>query len=334
MKYELRYDLRNPPQWRQPWDVFYQRFLDQVVWAEANGFSAVQLSEHHFSDDGYLPSLVAMAGALIGRTSTITIRLGLVLLPLKHPVQLAEDIAMLDILSGGRVELVVGAGYRRAEFEGYGVPMNQRPSLMEEGIEILRRCWTEDSFDFEGKRWTLENVRVMPKPLHPIKIVMGGSSTAAAQRAARIADGFAPSSPQQYVDWREEMERLGKDPGPAPDPSAPRPPPNLLHVAHDPDEAWKVVGPHALYESQSYAGWSAERGNSNYVALDDPDELRKLGSYAVMTPEQVVEMGRAMEAANPPGTRLVFHPMVGGLPHEVGQSSLDLVVAEVMPNLE
>ena len=76
MQFELKYDLRNPPQWRQPWDVMYSHFLDQVQWADEHGFSAVQLTEHHFADDGYLPSSVVLAAAVAARTKTLRIRLG------------------------------------------------------------------------------------------------------------------------------------------------------------------------------------------------------------------------------------------------------------------
>ena len=244
MDFEIKYDLRNPPAWRKPWADVYAHFLDQVVWADDNGFTTVMLHEHHFSDDGYLPSPFTAAAAIAARTRRIRIRLALVLLPLKHPVQVAEDAAVLDIISGGRLEVVVGAGYVPGEFEGYGISIKQRPSRMEEAVEIIKRCWSEDEFSHTGKHWTLRNVRVMPKPLQqPMKLLMGASSPVAARRAARIADGFMAPNPLFIGPWREEMLALGKDPGPAAEPGTPSPPGNFLHVAHDPDAAWKAIGP-------------------------------------------------------------------------------------------
>ena len=176
MDFEIKYDLRNPAAWRKPWADVYAHFLDQVVWADDNGFDTVMLHEHHFSDDGYLPSPFTAAAAIAARTRRIRIRLALVLLPLKHPVQVAEDAAVLDIISGGRLEVVVGAGYVPGEFEGYGISIKQRPSRMEEAVEIIKRCWSEEEFSHTGKHWTLRNVRVMPKPLQqPMKLLMGAS---------------------------------------------------------------------------------------------------------------------------------------------------------------
>lgn len=331
MQFEIKYDLRNPAAWRKPWDEVYAHFLDQVVWADEHGFDTVMLHEHHFSDDGYLPSPFTAAAAIAARTKRIRIRLALVLLPLKHPVQVAEDAAVLDIISGGRLEVVVGAGYVPGEFAAYGISIKQRPSRMEEAIEIIKRCWSEDEFSHEGRHWTLHNVRVMPKPLQkPMKLIMGASSPVAAKRAARIADGFMAPSPLFVGPWREEMLALGKDPGPAAAEGTPNPPGNFLHVARDPDAAWKTIGPHALHESNSYATWAAARGGGNYQATEDADVLRASGAYAVMTPSEVVTLGKQIDAGDPRG-RLVFHPMMGGMPFALGQESLDLVVNEVMP---
>ncbi|MBI2867676.1 MAG: LLM class flavin-dependent oxidoreductase, partial [Chloroflexi bacterium] len=122
MHFRARFDLRNPPQWRQPFDRFYAQFLDQVAWLDAHGFDRVSLSEHHFVEDGYLPSPFTMAAAIAARTKRIRIHLSIVVLPLKHPVQVAEDAAVVDILSGGRLDLAVAGGYRNDEFEGYGIP--------------------------------------------------------------------------------------------------------------------------------------------------------------------------------------------------------------------
>ena len=333
MEFQIKYDLRNPPAWRKPWDQHYGQFLDQVAWADENGFDTVVLHEHHFAEDGYLPSPFVAGAAIAARTKRIRIRLGLILLPLKHPVQVAEDAAVLDIISGGRLELVLGAGYVPAEFEGYGISIKQRPSRMEEAINIIQRCFEEDSFDYEGRYWNLRNVRLMPKPLQQPrpKIIMGASSAVATERAARLADEFMPSSPAFIDTWRKARVALGRDPGPAPAADAPNPPGNFLCVARDPDAVWARVAPHALWESNSYAGWAAARGGGNYVATDDDSQLRASGAYAVLPPEQVVELALAMIDKQTMPNRLLFHPMMGGMPHEVGQESLDLVVSEIMP---
>ena len=334
MQFGIRYDLRNPPQWRRPFEQHYARFLDQVAWADEHGFSRLMLSEHHFVEDGYLPSPFVVAAAAAARTKRMRIMISLVLLPLKHPVQVAEDGAMVDIISGGRLDLVVGGGYREAEFLGYGIPMNQRGGRMEEGTQIIRRCWEEEEFSFEGRYWKLKNVRMTPRPVQKPRppIIMGGSSPAAARRAARLADGFSPTAPKLMQFWREEMVKLGKDPGPEPPRDAPRAPRSFLHVARDPRAAWKAIGPHALHESNSYASFVGTARFGVYQASTNPDDLLKAGTHAVMTPEQAVDLGKRMERADPKGAALMFHPMIGGLPPEIGQQCLQLVVDEVMPH--
>src|SRR5216683_313529 len=112
VRFGLWYDFRNPPQWRQPSDRLYGEILDQIAWGENNGFDDVWLSEHHFIDDGYLPSPLPVAAAIAARTKKIRIALGVLLMPFHNPVRLAEDIAVVDVISGGRFEFGAGGGYK------------------------------------------------------------------------------------------------------------------------------------------------------------------------------------------------------------------------------
>ena len=318
MKFELKYDLRNPPEWRRPSSELYRQMLEQVAWADANGFDRVHFHEHHFSDDGYLPSGFPVAAAVAARTRQIQISLNLIVLPLKHPVQVAEEGALLDIISAGRMEFVFGAGYRRSEYEGYGIPMRERPGRMDEAIEIVRRCWeVEEEFDFEGRYWTLKGVRIMPRPVQRPRprIVLGGSTPPGAIRAARIGDGFTTPYAALLDTWREEMIRLGKDPdgNGSLSGSSVGLPPSFLHVARDPTAAWQVIGRHALYESNSYFEWARERGNSPFKPAREPAELYGKG-YGVLTPAELVAAGKQIEKSQPSPYRMLFHPLMGGMP--------------------
>ena len=116
IRFGLWYDFRNPEPWRQPADRLYREILDQIAWGENNGFDDVWLSEHHFIDDGYLPSILPVAAAIAARTNRIRIASGVLLMPFHNPVRLAEDIATVDVISGGRFELGVGIGFKREEF--------------------------------------------------------------------------------------------------------------------------------------------------------------------------------------------------------------------------
>jgi alkanesulfonate monooxygenase SsuD/methylene tetrahydromethanopterin reductase-like flavin-dependent oxidoreductase (luciferase family) len=155
---------------------------------------------------------------------------------------------------------------------------------------------------------------------------MGGSSAAAARRAARLADGFLPSLPEYHDVYREACRELGKpDPGPAPATLG-----NFVHVAEDPDAAWQRIAPHALHEMNAYGRWAAGSGaDTGYRPIEGPDALRATGQYPVLTPEELVARARAL----PPGATVMLHPLMGGLDPELSQESLRLVESRVLPAL-
>jgi hypothetical protein len=166
----LLYDMRVPD-WGAPADALYQAAVAQCAWADTLGFNSVTLTEHHATTDGYLPSPMILGAAIAGSTQNLLIRLSLVLLPLYHPLRAAEDLAVLDLISGGRLRLTVGLGYRPEEYEQLGVVMRQRPSLMEEAVETLKSAWTGEPFEYRGR-----TVRVLPRPAQRPRplIAMGG----------------------------------------------------------------------------------------------------------------------------------------------------------------
>jgi probable F420-dependent oxidoreductase len=174
--------------------------VDEVIaeaqQAERCGFDSFFLTEHHQEPAGYLPSPLPLAAAVAARTSTIRIGTGIVILPLYHPTRLAEDCAVLDIISKGRLILGVGQGYQEGDFAAYGLKVSERVSLFEEGIEILRRAWTEEKVYFTGKRHTLHNVMVTPKPVQkphpPIWVAALGDEPV--KRAGRLGDALLADS--------------------------------------------------------------------------------------------------------------------------------------------
>ncbi len=164
MKFGLWYDLRNPSQsGRRTADV-YRDTLAQIELAETLGYDDIWLSEHHFVDDGYLPSLLPMAAAVAARTRRVSIGTNVLLMPFHHPIRLAEDCAVVDNLSDGRFIFGPAVGYRLEEFATFGVPRRHRGSLTEEAIEVMQRCWTEEEFDYEGHHFSFRGVRCTPKP--------------------------------------------------------------------------------------------------------------------------------------------------------------------------
>jgi alkanesulfonate monooxygenase SsuD/methylene tetrahydromethanopterin reductase-like flavin-dependent oxidoreductase (luciferase family) len=201
---------------------------------------------------------------------------------------------------------------------------------MEEALQIVKMCWEKEEFDFEGRYWQLRNVRMTPKPVQRPRprIVLGGNSEGAAHRAARHADGFAPSGAQWLEPYHDELDRLGKQPG-SPFPRATQP--FFLHVARDPDTAWRRIAPHALYEWNEYSRYRVNNPNTSFKLIEDADWLRSNGIYTVLTPEATVALGIERQKTDGTNAVLGFRPLSGGLPFDLAQESLDLVISDVMP---
>ncbi|MBO0729880.1 MAG: LLM class flavin-dependent oxidoreductase [Acidimicrobiaceae bacterium] len=315
----LAYDMRAP-EWGSSAERLYRAALDQCAWADQAGFDSVVVMEHHASDDGYLPSPIVLGAAIAGVTRRMPLRLSLILLPLYHPLRAAEDLAVLDLVSGGRLEVTVGLGYREEEYAQFGVNMRRRPSLMEEAVEALKQAWTGEPFEFRG-----QTVRILPRPAQRPRpaILMGGASPASARRAARIADGYAPLAPRLYEIYLEELRSLGKpEPGPGPQAVGAS---GYVFVSDDPERTWASIGPHALHDNNAYAAWIGARRGPFSVASDE-QELRSRGIYRVVTPDECVELAAAEGG-------LTCKPLVGGLDPDVGWSSLQLLADKVVPRL-
>ena len=194
----------------------YAEILDQVAWLDTLGLDLVWFTEHHFVDDGYLPSWIPVAGAMAARTTRVRFSSDICLLPFANPVRLAEDLAVLDNLSGGRVELGVGMGYAPHEFRGFGIPYPQRLSRMDEGLEVLTRCFTGERFSFHGARYDFDDVTIRPRYVQPggPPLWIAAMSEAGAQRAARNDSNFLPQGARSAVldPWRATLKATGRDP--------------------------------------------------------------------------------------------------------------------------
>ncbi|MFI5733912.1 LLM class flavin-dependent oxidoreductase [Kribbella sp. NPDC051587] len=163
---------------------------DEVVRAERLGFASAWLSEHHLARDGALPSPLVMAGVLLGRTRQIRVGTNVLVLPFRHPVQVAEEAAVLDLVSGGRFVLGVGQGYSEREFELFGVDRRQRGRSLGEGVGVIRRAWAGES-------------GVTPRPAHDLPIYVAGVTAAGLKRAARVGDGLLVYSLRRRISWRD-----------------------------------------------------------------------------------------------------------------------------------
>jgi alkanesulfonate monooxygenase SsuD/methylene tetrahydromethanopterin reductase-like flavin-dependent oxidoreductase (luciferase family) len=328
VNYGLWYDFRNPEQWRQPFEEFYAERFTQIADAEKIGFGSCWLTEHHFCDDGYTPSPLVLAAAIAARTQEMRLGTNLMLLPLHDPVRVAEDVATLSLLSGGRFVLGVGIGYRQVEFDQFKRKISHRPSLMEEGIEILRRSWSGEPVNFEGKRFEVGNLRVTPTPETTPKIYLGGMVEPAIQRAARVADGFLCTGGLGIDVYNEALEQQGKS----------------IHdgdiilgswaiIAEDPEAEAAKVADHVLYQTNEYVKWGAFGPPDKATLFETGAQAIENGLYELWDADMAVtELNKLMKTY--PNIRDIhFWAQFPGESVESGNQRLRYIAEKVLPRL-
>ncbi len=318
----LRFDMRNPD-FGADQRALYDAALDMAEWADEQGFDCIQISEHHGCEDGYLPSPIVLASAMAARTKRIRLRMALIILPFHDPIRVAEDLAVLDIISKGRLEVVVGAGYVPEEFAMFGVELKDRGTLMESKINALKQAWTGERFIYEGRP-----AQVTPRPVqrpHP-PLWMGGSSKPAARRAARMVDYFYTENRALFEEFNTERERLGKDAIPFMELGS-----GFFVVSDDPDAEWERMAPHILFECNSYGKWQASSAmQGQYLEMTDAAPLRETGLYPIIKPDEVADyLDRLGDNA-----QLCLHPLIAGQDPTYGWQQLESFSRVVMPHLK
>jgi alkanesulfonate monooxygenase SsuD/methylene tetrahydromethanopterin reductase-like flavin-dependent oxidoreductase (luciferase family) len=317
----VRFTMRLAPDGDTAPAAMYQAALEMAVLADQAGAQAVVVSEHHGSDDGYLPSPLVLASAVAARTQQVPIVVSALLGLFYDPVHLAEDLAVLDILSGGRLVCTLGIGYRPEELQMFGVDPKARGDRMVELIGFLRAAWSGDPVDHP----TRGRMTVTPRPHTPggPMLMYGGHSKAAARRAARNQMLFQAVSddPALAEAYDAEAARVGVEPlgcllvAPGT--------PTSLFVADDVNAAWAEIGPALLNDAARYSEWNAARdGITSIERAQTVEDLRAGDSYVIVTPAEL----RARRAA---GSPIVLDPLCGGLDPEVGMRYYQRALAAI-----
>lgn len=268
--------LQVPERWPQPWPRLYAELLEQAEAAEALGYDALWLGEHHFLVDGHCPAPLVVAGAVAARTTRLRVGTCVALLPLYHPVRLAEDAAAADVISDGRLVLGVGQGYQQAEFTGFGIALAERFARARETLALVRRLWTEERVSFQGGYWRLDDVALNPRPVqrpHP-PIWFAAVRPRAVARIGQTGGVLIrpPADPLPRLSATERLyrEALGERPSPT------RPLVREVYVAEDDEQARRDVEAHVLYiYREQYTQWGALgewTAEGRYRRLHDPQD--------------------------------------------------------------
>lgn len=323
MEFVISFDMRAP-EFGASKQALYDAALDMSVWADDIGFNAVGLGEHHAASDGYLPSPIPMATAIGARTQNITVRPNILQAPIYDPVKLAEDLSVAQYLCQGRLEVVIGAGYRPYEFQMFGKRREDRKQLYVNAFNFLRKAWSGETFDYEGRQIT-----ITPIPDPAPRLLLGGTHPAVAKRAAHIADGFYPPAGENWSIYRDECIALGK---PDPGPTFKALGPIYTHVSNNPDADWEIIAPHVKHVAESYAEWTIEaygKAAGPFAAGVNLDDLRASGAYQVLSPEDCVAMIKALGKDR----TFILCPLLGGLDPDFAWQGLKLFEKEVWPQV-
>jgi len=343
MDFGLLLAFRNPQQWVRPFTDLYQAHIEQAVLAEELGYDHVWTTEHHFAEDAWSPSLLPILCAIATRTSRIRLGTFVLLLPLHHPVRVAEDAATVDILSGGRLDLGVGQGYWMSEFASLGIPRAQRPSRLQEGLEILHRCFTQERFSFDGKYYHLKDVTLAPKPVQkpypPLWVAaMAEKSVARAARLGYHLAGSGGADLQRMYD--AVLRQQGRNPAEYHIAQL-----RAVYVAESREQAWDDAEPHLYYMMNSYDRKFKEAADLPWSeavfstpTVPPPGEMRRATGLTffqapliVGTPEDAIrELERYQRETRV--THLVLWMQLAGLDPQKTRRSMELFAKEVLPH--
>jgi len=320
MNVGIYFDLRNPPEWATDPTRLYGFTLEMCEEAEALGCHSVWLSEHHLFDDGYLPQPLTFAAAVAARTERVRIGTAIVIAPLHHPAELAEQAALVDVLSGGRLDLGLGAGYRLPEFDLFDADIGRRYTATDRCAEELRRLWG----------------RVTPGPVQDrLPIWMGYQGPKGSRRAGLLGEGLLTASASLWPAYRDALVEGGHDPA-----VSGRMAGGVNGwVTTDPEADWPMVSRHVAAQFDSYRRHMVEGTGQPIPRPVDPERLRSrsesrgpLDSIVYGTPDEVAASIMGSTAGAPVETVFLW-ASVAGMPEAAVARNVRTICTELAPRL-
>jgi alkanesulfonate monooxygenase SsuD/methylene tetrahydromethanopterin reductase-like flavin-dependent oxidoreductase (luciferase family) len=316
----LYFDLRNPPRWRQDPARLHAFTLELCEEADRLGIHSLWFTEHHKFDDGYLSQPLTFAAAVAARTSRARIGTAVLVAPLHHPARLAEEAALVDLISNGRLEIGLGAGYRKPEYELYGASMDGRYGQTDAQIRTLRSLWGDGG--------------VTPQPVqHPIPLWLGYLGPQGAGRAGRLGTGLLTANAAMWIYYREALVSAGHDP------SDGRMAGGIQGwVSDDPERDWVWVSEHLEYQLNSYLRHMVEGTDQPIPRPVDVDKVRSRQPRAstdyffLETPDRMADRVRAYTAGAPVET-VFFWASLAGMSEERAAEHIQLVCNKLAPQL-
>ena len=349
MKFGMLHLFENPMD-RSEKEIVDEQF-DIMVRAEDYGFDSVWPAEHHFSEYGYCASPAVTLAAVAARTKRLRLGTGVVVLPLNHPVRVAEDFAIIDLMSNGRVDLGVGRGYQPHEFAGYGVDQTRSRDMFRESVEIIQKAWTEERFSYEGEFYQLHDLSVRPKPLqkpHP-PVWMASLSPETFQMCGRFGFNLmcAPvfgfdinRGAAQIEEYRQALRDHGRDPARYEIAGL-----TMTYVADTTQQALEDFSGAVIWYYRTFAKYIAPPKGEAPVATYEMytrardflesaswEAVVQRGAVVCGSPDQVVD--RIAQISEICGmTHYLAWTRIGGLAHDKVLRSMELMASKVMPQL-
>ncbi len=328
MRVGLYFDVRNPLPWQRPWPELYARTIDVASAADQQGAHAIWFSEHHLFDDGYLPQPLVLAAAVAARTRRVRLGTAVMLPNLRHPLHLAEEAAIVDLISNGRLELGLGVGYRATEFEAVGASLTNRYDDFERIVVESRRLWAGGA---------------LPPPAQPEIPLWGGFfGPRGARLAGRLGIGLLTLDGSLLGPYADALAVHGHSA------TAARMSGFInMIVCDDPERTWAQMAPHAAYQANSYVAHT-QLPDETPLAPVSPDRLRvhidlkgqkrpRLDASAsarvhVVQPSEAISLVR-LYTEGLPVEHVFFWGDIAGMPDELVNRHVELVSTAVAPAL-